>query len=281
MEMMNRWGHGLGIALLVLAVGCGDDDSDGKKQPDDKGNHQGDVGNGDGDGDTGDDHQTGDGDTGDDHQTGDGDTGDDHQTGDGDTGNDHQTGDDGSDEDDGQNDDGNGSSGKLGKDLSEAEAEALCEELSAGIEEDWSKEQNCTIGAVFYTQDKATCEALAKKCADAPDEDEDDDDDDADEEDDDSCKDAADDLKTCTATVDEIRTCIQATTNNFQSLGTVTCESAGKLSESDFDTPPPECASVQEKCPDLFSDEGEDVSLPTEDSSEGASMMRLVRPLTR
>jgi hypothetical protein len=232
------------MALLVLAVGCGDDDSDGKKQPDDKGNHQGDVG----DGDANDDGKN-----------------------DGDTGANHDNGDNGGD---------NGADGQLGKDLSEAEAEALCEELSAGVDVEWSKEQECTVGAVFYTKDKASCEAAAKKCAEAPDE-VPAEDAGVDEGEDDTCKGAADDLKTCTATVDEIRTCIQAMTKNLQDLGTITCESAGKVSTSDLETPPPVCAPLQQKCPDLFSEEAEDDSLPTEGSSEGASLRRFGHLRTR
>ena len=200
--MTMRWGRSLSAALLLMAVGCGDD-GDGKEQPDDKGDQgDGDVSDGD------------------------------------------------------QNDDNPGnepSNSSLGKDLSPAEATALCQDLARGIDLEWTKEQDCTIGAVFFTADEAACEMLVQQCGAQPDDPADDESDEGDD-----CADAAEDLAGCNATVAEIRTCIQAFADNIQSLEKVTCDSAGTLNQSDLTTPPSVCAPVQEKCPDLFADEEED-----------------------
>lgn len=240
--MTNGWGRSLGTALLLIAIGCGDD-GDGKKRHDDP-NHEG------GDGDTG---NTGDGDVagdGDDanhdgNTNGDGDgdvVGDGDVTGDGDT-----TG----DGDDDTTDDGDATGDdKLAKDLTEAEAEALCHETTAGLDAEWTKEQNCTVGAVFYTQDKAACEDAKAQCIAEPDEPEDDEEDDGDD-----CDGAAEDLKGCSATVGELRTCLSVLTKQFTDLTKLTCDDAGTVSEDDFDAIPAECAPVQEKCPDFFGDE--------------------------
>ncbi len=127
------------------------------------------------------------------------------------------------------------------------EAMDICESAADLVSEEDSIRVNCYFGAIIAAalDPEVDCETEAQACIDNPE---------PSEEDDCAVDDA--DLPECASmvTVGEIEDCQEANADAFAELAdSISCdtdlESVGEQE--------PECAEIQEKCPELFEDEGQ------------------------
>lgn len=137
---------------------------------------------------------------------------------------------------------GSGSNGgKLVKDLSAAEAKALCESIKLPV---LTKQETCNF-SVLISDDKESCEETRDFCLenDLPLEDEEND-----------CSDTSA-LSTCEATVKEVKDCYEAYVEQILAVSELSCDDAGKISFEEFTSTPEACRAFEEKCPSAFDEE--------------------------
>ncbi|WP_236644341.1 hypothetical protein [Sorangium cellulosum] len=118
-------------------------------------------------------------------------------------------------------------------DLTDAESQAVCDELAASAG-DITKEDACELFGLITAATPGSgldCETAKEECMNEPDE----------PSEEGMC--TAEDFAGCTATVAEYKACTNA---QIEAIKALTCESNLESVE-----PPPECEAISEKCPDL------------------------------
>ncbi|WP_437724435.1 hypothetical protein [Sorangium sp. So ce861] len=117
-------------------------------------------------------------------------------------------------------------------DLTDAESQAVCDDLAASAG-DITKEDACEFaGFIAAALGGGDCEAAKEECMNEPDE----------PSEGGTC--TAEQFAGCTATVGEYKGCTNA---QIAAIKAITCES----DPASFGEPPPECQAISEKCPDL------------------------------
>jgi len=130
--------------------------------------------------------------------------------------------------------------------LSDAEIVEICEYSESLINQAHSEELSCYVTGIFQASETEDCQTIADACiADI-----------AVEEGD--CSTAPDDtLPSCASevTVSEMERCLSAQASQVNSIS-INCETTpAEISELSEQPLPAACAPVEEKCPELFSDE--------------------------
>ncbi|XXX76917.1 hypothetical protein WMF30_55650 [Sorangium sp. So ce134] len=116
-------------------------------------------------------------------------------------------------------------------DLTDEEAQAVCDQLAASAE-DVSKEDLCEVAGLIAAALGGDCETAKTECMNEP------------EEPSEGGTCPAEDFAGCTATVGEFMTCTNA---QFDAIKALTCAS----DPESFGETPPECQAISEKCPEL------------------------------
>lgn len=137
---------------------------------------------------------------------------------------------------------------KVLSDVTDEEARTICESVNPeDIEISLSREQECTVGAVFFSSTPADCEAARDACLAMPP-------DDRMPEPQDCSTADAEGWSGCGATVGEVEDCMNAMLDRTESyLKGLTCADAGSTTGPGI---PSVCAPVQERCPELLEEFG-------------------------
>ncbi len=138
--------------------------------------------------------------------------------------------------------------GKALNEITDAEARTICENVDpADIEITFSREQECTIGAVFASSTQAQCEMLRDACLARPPEPR------PTPEQQDCSMAETSDFADCRATVGEAEDCLNDYLDASESyLKGLTCADAATA--TDEPPLPPSCVSIQDRCPSLLDD---------------------------